>query len=276
MKKTFLLSLGACTAALSLFSCGPAPKAMPASQLNGPWNIVEVRGEPVAADRQPAPYIEFDYAQGRISGNSGCNRMMGSFQADTLQPGTLTFGPIASTRMACPDMSLERNILESLAEVRSFEAVCGPDKNDTLCKVALCSQEGEKLLLLEKKTVEATTDITALEGTWAIRTVGGEPVAESEKTPYLGFNLADKRIYGNPGCNTINGTFETDDQVPGALSFGQMISTLMMCPDMKTETAVLKALGEVKSFRISGEELLLCAASGQTVIGLEKDLTLGE
>ena len=62
------------------------------------------------------PFIGFDVAQKRIYGNSGCNRMMGSFEADSLKPGTLKFGQIGSTRMMCPDMKL------SLIHISSLQA----------------------------------------------------------------------------------------------------------------------------------------------------------
>ena len=37
--------------------------------------------------------------------------MMGSFEADSLKPGTLKFGQIGSTRMMCPDMKTEQMVL---------------------------------------------------------------------------------------------------------------------------------------------------------------------
>ncbi len=52
-------------------------------------------------------------ADGSVSGSTGCNRMTGSAQtSDT----TVTFTPMATTRMACPEenMDIERQILAVL------------------------------------------------------------------------------------------------------------------------------------------------------------------
>ena len=62
--------------------------------------------------------MRFDAAGGRLSGSGGCNRITGSYQLDG---DRLTFGPIASTRMACPEaMDQEQAFLKALAAVRSY------------------------------------------------------------------------------------------------------------------------------------------------------------
>lgn len=256
---------------LSLAGCRQ-PYSLSPEQLEGSWNIVKVRANAVPADAQPAPFIDFDYARKSISGNAGCNRMMAQFSVDSLREGSLSFGPIASTRMACPDMSLEANILEALSEVASFRAVhSAKDEETAPFRLALCSEEGEELLLLEKAPA-ATDGAAALEGYWAIRTVEKALIDPSENTPYLAFNPAENTVYGNAGCNMINGSYQADDQ--GALSFGAMAATLMMCADMDTETAILRALGKVVSFRIEQDNLALCDSLGNAVLGLEKDNSL--
>ena len=55
------------------------------------------------APNQEFPFIGFDTNTGKVFGNSGCNRMMGSFDVNA-KPGTIDLGAMASTRMACPDM----------------------------------------------------------------------------------------------------------------------------------------------------------------------------
>ena len=192
------------------------------------------------------------------------------------EPGILHFGPIASTRMACPDMAVENDILKALEAVRSFEGVAADDTDSPLT-IALCDQKGKELLLLQQRPeVAAATDSTALEGAWAIRTVKGAALGETEKTPMLQFTLAEHRVHGNAGCNVINGTFELDPKNPSALTFGPMITTMMACPNMEAETAVLQALAQVQSFRVEGETLYLCDASGAELLSLEKDSSLAE
>jgi heat shock protein HslJ len=64
-------------------------------------------------------YIQF--AEKNVSGFSGCNRFRGSY---TYADGKLSFGPLASTRMACPpeQMETERKILQLLEATKTAEA----------------------------------------------------------------------------------------------------------------------------------------------------------
>lgn len=56
-----------------------------------------------------------------VSGFSGCNRFFGSY---SFVGGALTFGPLVTTRMACPpdEMDTERKILQLLEAVKSATA----------------------------------------------------------------------------------------------------------------------------------------------------------
>lgn len=78
----------------SLQGCGG--RILPAETLAGTsWTFVSIGGVPVASDRPTS--LQFDGT--RISGSAGCNRFTGDFKSDG---ATLTTGPMASTRMACP------------------------------------------------------------------------------------------------------------------------------------------------------------------------------
>lgn len=50
---------------------------------------------------------------GTVSGNSGCNRYTGKNNAELPQ---LALGPMASTRMACPDLELEATYINALSK----------------------------------------------------------------------------------------------------------------------------------------------------------------
>ncbi|PVY41131.1 copper resistance protein NlpE N-terminal domain-containing protein [Pontibacter virosus] len=85
------------------------------SRLNGTWNLVELQGKtinPKDFDRNQ-PSLIIALAEGRVSGSAGCNRITG-----TLEPigDRINFGPLASTRMACPSMELENQFLEVLRD----------------------------------------------------------------------------------------------------------------------------------------------------------------
>jgi len=64
------------------------------------WTLVEVNGAPVAAAAMNRPATLLLNAEGHASGYAGCNQFGGPY---TIDGGTMRFGAIAMTRMACPD-----------------------------------------------------------------------------------------------------------------------------------------------------------------------------
>jgi putative lipoprotein len=66
-----------------------------------------------------ARFIQFR-ADGRVTGSSGCNRFTGKCAQDG---GTLTMGPLATTRMACPPeiMQREQEFLALLGKIRHVD-----------------------------------------------------------------------------------------------------------------------------------------------------------
>ena len=261
MKKLVLKMMAVCAGAL-IVSCGSGKNMLSVSSLDGEWNITEVDGQKISTERMP--FIGFDVAQKRIYGNSGCNRMMGSFEADSLKPGTLKFGQIGSTRMMCPDMKTEQMVLGALDKVTSFQTVS--DKPDV---ITLCNQDGQPLMTLEKKAAPEVS-LSDLSGEWVIELVNGKKiVGTAEVTPFIGFNLDESRIYGNVGCNTINGALMQEDGKPNSLRFDNVATTMMMCPDMETETIVLNALNETKSFSMKDDKVYL---TDEGFLELEEEL----
>ncbi|MEG2573712.1 MAG: META domain-containing protein [Bacteroides sp.] len=266
MKKVFLSLASACMCIL-LASCGCCKKAVSTTYNKRARNITEIAGKAISSTNGTNPSIGFDLKDKRIYGNSGCNRMMGSFSTDAAKPGSLNLGSIASTRMACPDMSTEQSLLIALNDVKSFKIVsCNKAKG---CKAILYGEDGKGLVTMEKQTEEA--NVAMLNGEWNIETVNGKALGKSEKVPFVGFDVAQGQVYGNAGCNSINGSMKPDANDTKALNFGPMACTMMMCPDMATERIVLDALNTVKSFNlIKGGKVALCNADGKEIIVLKK------
>jgi heat shock protein HslJ len=98
----------------------PAPAA-PAAALEGTeWRLVDIGGQPAPAGadstRQPGFTL---LAEGRkVQGSAGCNRMTGTYQLDGQK---LKFGPLATTRMACPAMQTETAFLKALEATTRYE-----------------------------------------------------------------------------------------------------------------------------------------------------------
>lgn len=81
------------------------------------WTLVELAGAPVS-DGVEATLV-LDGAEKQASGSGGCNRFSGPYR---LQGGSLTFGNLAATEMACagPAMEVERAYLRTLGSVGGY------------------------------------------------------------------------------------------------------------------------------------------------------------
>lgn len=252
------------SAVFAMSSCGSTKEAASLSSLNGEWNIIEVNGSAIVpAENQELPFIGFDTATGKVYGNSGCNRMMGSIDLNS-KPGTIDMSRLGSTRMACPDMTTEQNVLNALGQVKSYKKL---GKHN----MALCNASNRPVVVLQKKASDVK--LSALNGEWKIEEVNGEAIPSGmEKQPFINFDVKKKSIHGNAGCNLINGGFETDKENPRSISFPNVISTMMACPDMEVEGKVMKAINEVKSFDVlSGGGIGFYSADGTLVMVLVKN-----
>lgn len=98
------------------FCAGQTLLAEGAGGLNGHrWYWKEVQGHRLRSD---GAYLEFGEAD-RLTGFSGCNRMMGTFEANETQIG---FKGLATTRMFCEGIrgDEESLILKTLEAVRGW------------------------------------------------------------------------------------------------------------------------------------------------------------
>ena len=89
---------------------------LPGAELtNTRWQLSALGDKTLDASQQQ-PYLTLD-GEGNVHGNAGCNGLNGSYQ---LNDDTLSFGTIATTRKACPDMAGEQAFLQALKAASSF------------------------------------------------------------------------------------------------------------------------------------------------------------
>ncbi len=236
MNKVFLSVLLGTT---FLCSCGTQNKSV--VDLAGEWNIITVEGQKVSSEE--IPFLGFDVKENRMYGNAGCNNIMGSVALNS-KKGSIELSNVGATRRMCPDMKLEDKVLNALEKVKSYKA--------TKKGVELTDAEGKVLFGLEKKQAPAVT-VADLNGEWIITTVGDKAVEVVEKTPFIAFNVEEKKVHGTGGCNIFNGGFIQDTKNPTALRFSQMALTRMAGPGMKNEGIILSALEKVRSFAFNAD-----------------------
>lgn len=86
-----------------------------------------------------------------------------------------------------------------------------------------------------------------VKGDWAIETVLGKK-AVGEKAPFIKFVPSEKRMYGNNGCNVINGDYSYNP-ADSTISFNHIAATMMLCDkEGITDYEVNTALGATKYY----------------------------
>lgn len=88
-----------------------------------------------------------------------------------------------------------------------------------------------------------------ISGDWSIETVLGKK-AVGETAPFIKFVPDENRIYGNNGCNTING-FYSSDSAGKTIAFTNLATTMMMCGQNNiTDAEIGEALGMTAKYSI--------------------------
>ena len=100
---------------------------------------------------------------------------------------------------------------------------------------------------------------------WKLLEVGGSParVAENIAEPHLLLHPAQKQAGGSAGCNSFGGPYQLSGD---SLHLGPLIATLRACldPEMnRQEHAFLNALGETRTWQVTGDTLTLAGETGQ-------------
>ena len=80
----------------------------------------------------------------------------------------------------------------------------------------------------------------------------------SRKGATITFNLDENNVYGTSGCNNFNGSFTLDKST---ITFGPIMSTKKMCPDMTIEDELFKYLKGSKTISIQDSILNLIGDS---------------
>lgn len=110
-------------------------------------------------------------------------------------------------------------------------------------------------------------------GDWAIEEVAGKP-AVGEKPPFLKFETDSKRVYGNNGCNVLNGKYTYNPQ-DSTISFQDVVTTMMACGNREiTDVEINLALNNTRTYTWSLSDdddtyyLYFYDAGGQRVMTL--------
>ena len=107
-------------------SDGAPPRAAPVQHASATtledvqWTLIELDGEALEALSRGAPTLTLASKDKRMSGFAGCNRMMGGYELDG---DALKFSAMATTRMACVDVTPEERLLRALQATTSWKVM---------------------------------------------------------------------------------------------------------------------------------------------------------
>jgi heat shock protein HslJ len=139
-------------------------------------------------------------------------------------------------------------------------------------KICLTALFAAALLGMSSCRSAKSVTVDSLEGKWKIATVGGEQIPEGmENQPFIEFNVQEKRIHGNAGCNIFNGSYVTEEKAPSHISFPGTITTMMSCPDLELEGRVMQAINDVRSFGQVEQGVALYGEDNTPVLILVKE-----
>jgi heat shock protein HslJ len=115
--KIAIVSLG--IASLSLACATGGGNTAPAPFEKTRWALTSLGPQEIPIPpTQTEPFLVFGGEPGRVVGSGGCNRLAGSYEKDG---DKLTFGPLASTKMACATgMETEDAFHQALAKTTTF------------------------------------------------------------------------------------------------------------------------------------------------------------
>lgn len=123
----------------SCCNCGKLSGNRGGTLTGGQWQLVQMEGRAFAAEGD-AFMLAFAEDM-KVSGKGDCNRVHGTYQNDA-KAGTLSFGPLASTRMMCPNQANEDRFLRLLDGIDSY-SIDG--------RMLTFFSNGEQKLMFEKK-----------------------------------------------------------------------------------------------------------------------------
>jgi len=209
------------------------------------WHLTEVGGSPVspmAGDKQP--HMLLDRKQNQATGFGGCNNFFGSYELDG---SLLTFGPVGSTRMACPDpeTELETNVFNALERTRKWK-----------------QSDGDLLLLngdavLSRFSRETYMGITGPVWQWTQTLYNDDRrVVPEHPEHYTVWFQEDGTVSVKADCNVKGGTVSIS---PGekTLSIEITQSTMAFCGEGSLEEDFVKGLSAAAIYFIRNNDLYI-------------------
>jgi heat shock protein HslJ len=214
-------------------SAGPGDSASDgrgdAGLANTSWTVTSLAGAPTVGPARPTMTFSAD---GRVSGNSGCNQYSGTYRTDG---SSLSITNVASTMMMCagPGADVEALFLKGLNSATAWQRT-EDGQLEIAAAVAMVAAPG-----VAEVAPSNAGGVEIPGSSWVLVEMAGT-ADFAHIVPTLKFGT-DDTVSGFAGCNTFRGIYTPDGHI------GSLASTKIACqrPASLIESDYLKALTDV-------------------------------
>ena len=248
MRLNKLLTAGVITVS-TLASCSTFNPEKTAQE----WDVTKLGGEAVLPS-PVSPYLSFD--GNHLYGYTGCNRINGSLK---LSGDTFKAENVVSTMKMCLDAKYEQPFLQALNQAAKIKK--------TTEGMVLTDNEDKELVSLAPRKM----DVKDIEGQWMLTEMNGKAVENNEQTPFVTFDVKEKRFSGFTGCNRLNTTFKKEDLENCKADFKNMAMTRKLCQNHKEEADFVDALNSAEILKVVGNHLYIYNEEGSSSLVFVKE-----
>lgn len=213
------------------------------------WELSKLEDKTIDQSKLEGDKINFtlNSVDKTITGYSGCNFFRGTYTVT--DNGNISFSPLASTRMACPDSIIKESHLFEIFELTDNFEISG----NTL------SLNKGKRAPLAVFTKSKMIDNPITEKYWKLKTLEGKDVVmaeNQEREIYFILKTNENRIQGFSGCNTFTGNYTIEKG--NRIRFNQVATTMKLCPNVEVnESEILNIFNIANNYIINGDTLTL-------------------
>lgn len=205
------------------------------AQLNGEWNVVEIKDNAVNLPSGSRAYLNFDVMGGMIYGNTGTNSLNVAY---SMKENKINFGEFLVTKKnGGYFQNVERDFLKALNEVNSLALTQVGDVEYMEMK----NKHRDVVVKLRRQNLDF------MNGPWLVKSLNGVNVASRDIKLVNDVDMLTVNI--TSGCNIINGVITIDPMKEFAIEYEDLKSSHNQCPNIDTETRLLIALEETQFCR---------------------------
>ena len=199
------------------------------TQLNGEWNVQEIRQTDVSLPRGARAYLYFDVMAGAIYGNTGTNSLNALYTIG--KDNKINFSNVITTKMnGGYFQNVEKDLLKALAD-SYYIALTQVGETEYM---ELKNKRRDVIVKLRRQNLDF------MNGPWLVKKINDVNVADRDIKLVNDVEMLTVNI--TSGCNIINGVITIDPMKEYAIEYEDLKSSHNQCPNIDTETRLLIAL----------------------------------